>query len=110
MKIWQKGINLTKEVYLLAKKLPNEEKFGLYSQLTRSAVSVPSNIAEGHRRGDKEFLQFLTIASGSLAELETQLAIVDDVYSLDTSLLISNCDELNKMIYSFKKALLKADS
>ncbi len=71
--VWQKGMMLVKEVYLLTAKFPADEKFGLIQQMRRAAVSVPSNISEGHaRQGTKEFLQFLSHASGSAAELETQ--------------------------------------
>jgi four helix bundle protein len=74
--IWQKGIALVKEIYKLTKKFPREEKFGLMIQIQRSAVSVPSNIAEGQaRQHSKEFRQFLFTALGSLAELDTQLNI-----------------------------------
>ena len=75
LRIWQQAIDLVSEVYKLAALLPKEEKYGLNSQIKRSAVSVPSNIAEGESRGDKEFSHFLRIAIGSLAELETQLII-----------------------------------
>src|SRR5436190_8482882 len=74
--IWQKGMGLAKLVYLLTQKFPTEERYGLTSQLRRAAGSVPSNIAEGQaRRGTCGFLQFLSIALGSLAELETQLLL-----------------------------------
>lgn len=74
--IWQKGIALVKEVYKLTKKFPRTEKFGLISQIHRSAISIPSNIAEGQaRQHSKEFRQFLFMALGSLAELDTQLSI-----------------------------------
>lgn len=74
--IWQKGIALVKEIYKLTKKFPRTEKFGLISQIHRSAISIPSNIAEGQaRQHSKEFRQFLFVALGSLAELDTQLNI-----------------------------------
>lgn len=74
--IWKKGIELVKQVYLLTGSFPAEERFGLISQLRRAAVSVPSNMAEGQaRKSSAEFVQFLSIAQGSLAELETQLII-----------------------------------
>ncbi len=74
--VWQKGMNLCEEVYLITKKLPKEELFGLTNQLRRAAVSIPSNIAEGYGRySDKEFIYFLKVARGSTAEVETQLLL-----------------------------------
>ena len=78
--IWKNGIQLVKQVYLLSDKLPSEEKFGLRSQLTRAAVSVPSNIAEGcSRNSEIEFKRYLEIAIGSLFEVETQLIIAQEL-------------------------------
>jgi four helix bundle protein len=80
LNIWQKGMHLTKSIYQLTASFPADEKFGLSAQMRRAAVSVPSNIAEGQaRRGTREFLQFLSHASGSLAELETQLLLSADL-------------------------------
>jgi len=74
--VWKKSMDLVDEVYRLVKLLPKEELFALADQLRRSAVSVPSNIAEGHgRQTRKEFSQFLSIARGSVFEVETQLYI-----------------------------------
>jgi four helix bundle protein len=73
---WQKAVELVTEIYLISKKFPNEELFGLMSQLRRAAVSIPSNIAEGQGRlGRKEFQHFLGNARGSLWEVETQIII-----------------------------------
>ncbi len=75
-------MSLVVEVYKLTKELPKSEVYGLASQMTRAAVSIPSNIAEGYRRGTKnEFHHFLTISYGSGAELETQLEIFKRVYA-----------------------------
>lgn len=72
--VWQKGIELTKRIYELTKKFPTEERFGLISQLRRAAVSIPSNLAEDQaRRTTGEFLQFISHAEGSVAEVDTQL-------------------------------------
>jgi len=80
LRIWQKGIEVVKDIYILTKKFPKEELFGLTSQMRRSAVSIPSNIAEGFRRyHNKEYKQFLYIAMGSCAELETQIIIVHEL-------------------------------
>ena len=76
LRIWQKGIEIVSDIYILTKKFPKEELYGLTSQIRRSAISIPSNIAEGFRRyHNKEYKQFLYIALGSCAELETQIAI-----------------------------------
>ena len=80
LEIWKIGIELVKQVYQLSSMLPSEEKFGLRSQITRAAVSVPSNIAEGcSRHSEVEFKQFLEIAIGSLFEVETQLIIAQEL-------------------------------
>jgi len=76
LQVWQLGMSLVEEVYSLTRNFPDVEKFGLCSQMQRAVVSIPSNIAEGAARtGAKEFLHFLSIARGSLCELETQLMI-----------------------------------
>lgn len=82
--IWREGILLTKQIYLVVRKLPKNELYGLQDQLKRAAVSVPSNIAEGSsRNSDKEFKRFLEISMGSLFEIETQLIIVRDLHLID---------------------------
>ena len=74
--VWKLSIDLVEKVYEITKAFPKAEKYGLTSQIRRSAVSVPSNIAEGAaRKGNSEFIQFLYISLGSLSELETQLII-----------------------------------
>jgi four helix bundle protein len=84
LKIWIEGINMVTEIYQITKQFPKEEMYGLTSQIRRSAVSIPSNIAEGAgRKGKKEFEQFLYIALGSLSELETQLLIAYNINYLD---------------------------
>ncbi len=76
LNVWKGGIKLTSAIYQLTSKLPREEQFGLQSQLRRAAVSIPTNISEGSaRQQTKEFIRFLRIASGSLAEIETLLII-----------------------------------
>jgi len=76
LQVWQEGLDLVEQVYHLTKLFPSTEIYGLCSQMRRAAVSVPSNIAEGAaRRGEKEFIQFLYVALGSLSELETQCFI-----------------------------------
>ena len=74
--VWQKSMELTKQVYMITKEFPKEEVYGLTSQIRRCAVSIPSNIAEGKGRGsDREFVRFLQISLGSLYELQTQLEL-----------------------------------
>jgi four helix bundle protein len=74
--VWQKGMDLVKRAYEITRTFPRDEKFGLVSQMRRAAVSIPSNIAEGQaRRSTGEFVQFLSHAEGSLAELSTQLLL-----------------------------------
>jgi len=85
LEIWKNGITIVKHVYSLVQKLPSEEKFGLKSQLSRAAISVPSNIAEGcSRNSEVEFKRFLEIALGSLFEVETQLIISEELKFLDS--------------------------
>ncbi len=80
MRSWQKGIEVVKNLYQLTIKFPKEEIYGLTSQMRRSAVSIPSNIVEGFRRyHNKEYKQFLYIALGSCAELETQIIIANEL-------------------------------
>jgi four helix bundle protein len=77
---WVKSISLVKDVYRLARQLPSSEKFGLTNQIKRAAISISSNIAEGAARdSEKEFVQFLYYALGSIAELETQLIISQEL-------------------------------
>jgi four helix bundle protein len=76
---YQKSYRLVLEIYKITARFPASEQFGLTSQMRRSAVSFPSNIAEGWARGSREYVQFLRIASGSAAELQTQLSIARDL-------------------------------
>ena len=106
LKVWQNGMQIVKEVYLLANTLPNIERFGLTSQITRAAVSVPSNIAEGSSRSsDKDFGRFLEISLGSLFEIETQLHIIKELGWVDENSrfesLMNSIIENQKMLTSF---------
>jgi len=73
--VWQKSVTLAKEIYALTRHFPREEQFGLTAQLRRAAVSVSSNIAEGHSRRGREFAHFLSIARGSVSEVESQMLL-----------------------------------
>jgi len=100
--VWQKAFDLVAEVYRYTQQFPKEEMYGLVSQLRRAAVSVPSNIAEGHARvSTGEFRQFLGHAQGSLVEIETQILIAERLNLLDsnvTSNLLRRTDEIGKML------------
>ncbi|MEQ8210471.1 MAG: four helix bundle protein [Lacipirellulaceae bacterium] len=86
LEVWKIGMQLTSAIYRLTGSFPKHEQFGLTSQLRRAAVSIPSNIAEGHARGSSnELRRFCTIARGSLAEVETQLLIAEDLGLLNAS-------------------------
>jgi len=76
---YSKSYELVKDIYKITNKFPKEELYGITTQIRRSAISVPSNIAEGYMRGHKEYIQFLKIALGSCAELETQLSLSKDL-------------------------------
>lgn len=109
LKVWTKAIELTKGVYKLAKELPKDERFGLISQIKRSSVSVPSNIAEGAgRNSKKEFSHFLGIANGSAYELQTQLILIKELNLIEehkVKPLLERVEEIQKMNYGFLKSL-----
>ncbi len=109
LKIWQKGRNFVKEIYLTVSKFPPEEKYALTSQMKRAAISILSNIAEGAGRGtEKDFARFLDIANGSAFELETQIYLAFDLEFINEKKLnnlIDNIEEIEKMIYGFKKRI-----
>lgn len=86
LKVWQKSIELAKLVYEITKRMPDSERFGLMNQMRRAAVSIPSNIAEGSaRQSRKDYIHFLIMARGSLAELETQLIVARELSFLPRS-------------------------
>jgi four helix bundle protein len=107
--VWQKGIELTKLIYTLTASFPAEEKFGLVSQMRRSAVSIPSNIAEGQaRRTTREFIQFVSHAEGSLAELDTQLRVgIDLGYSPngEAAKVSTLMEEVRRMLNGLRRNL-----
>lgn len=113
LKIWQLSFSLVKEIYLITNAFPKEEIYGLTSQIRRSAVSIPSNIAEGSQRSsNKDFANFILISKGSLAELETQLLLSHEIDYISYEQLVKlmlKIEELNKMIFSFYNSLLKTN-
>ena len=109
--VWQKSMELAKKIYFLTSHLPKEEKNGFCSQMQRAGVSIPSDIAEGAKRNyTLEFIHMLSTASGSAAELETQLLLTQEIYANpDLDEHFKDClnltDEVLKMLYSLIKAL-----
>ena len=105
--LWQRAMELAAEVHRVTLKLPKHEMFGMAAQIRRSAVSIPSNIAEGSgRRTTREFIAFLHIARGSLSELKTQLVLARTVgYLADTDL--SNADQLSDEVGRLLNAVIR---
>ena len=98
-------MSLVELVYGITDQLPSEEKYVLIGQMRRAAISIPSNIAEGQKRNSKkEFVQFCSIARGSLAELETQLEMAKRIYSVNVEVLLVECEELSRMLTSLVKS------
>lgn len=108
LKIWDLGMKITDEVFLLLKEFPSDERFGLISQISRCSVSIPSNIAEGSSRTDKSFAHFIDISLGSSFELETQLIIANNRKYINEekfNLIIEMIAEFQKMTIGFKSKL-----
>lgn len=107
--VWKLSIDFVTEIYAKTKSYPKEEHFGITNQIRRAAVSVPSNIAEGAgRRSDKEFLQFLYIALGSVQEIDTQLLISLNLNYLTKSeyeILLIKLDQISKMLFGLIKSI-----
>ena len=103
--VWQKSMSLTTKIYNSTKQFPKEENFGLTSQIRRSSISIPSNIAEGFGRdSNKEYLRFLNISIGSLFEMQTQLEIAKNIQYLNEeefNNLYENSREIERMLVSF---------
>jgi four helix bundle protein len=98
LKIWQLGIKITNEVFIVLDFFPKDERFGLISQISRCSVSIPSNIAEGSARSEKSFSHFIDIALGSSFELETQLIIAKNRKYITEEKFI----KLESMIHEFQ--------
>ena len=107
--VWQRSVRLAREVYQLTQSWPPEERFGLTSQVRRAAVSVPSNLAEGQGRfGPGEFARFVSIAHGSLCELETQLIIATEIGIASASQIASITDlagDVGRMLRALHRSL-----
>lgn len=107
--VWQLGMQIGKESYFLTRSFPREELYGFTSQIRRSAVSIPANIAEGYGRDSRrEYLQFLRIAQGSLKELETHLLLAADVNltsAASIELILKLCEQTGRMLHSLIRKL-----
>ena len=107
LEVWQEGRILAKEIYILSKSLPDNEKFGLISQIKRCSISIPANIAEGSAKdSQKDFARFLQISLGSCFELESHLILCQDLEIIDTKhseACLENIQRLQKRITSFIK-------
>ena len=108
--VWQKSIILVTELYRVTEKFPKNEIFGLTSQIRRAAVSIPANIAEGYaRKNNKEYIQFLRIAYGSGAELETHLIVAKNLNFLQDAEILkvsSILDEIMRMLNKLISTLM----
>jgi four helix bundle protein len=105
---WQKSVDLVTEIYRITQSFPKTEQFGLCSQMQRAAVSIPSNIAEGHAlRQTQAYLRHLAIASGSLAELETQLEISKRLGYLQPTdqILTERTNEVGRLVSGLRRSL-----
>lgn len=111
LRVWQAGIELVRIVYEITSKFPRHETYGLASQMQRAAISIPSNIAEGHaRESTKEYLQHLSIAQASLAELETQIEIAKQLNYISeevTTHLLDKISSLGRQLFALRNALMK---
>ena len=111
LKIWQKGFEIAVQSFKLTAEFPKQEMYGITSQITKAAVSIPSNIAEGSSRSsDKDYNRFLEISLGSAFELETQLLISEAINYGESELrnsVLKNLDEEQKMLMGFMNSLKK---
>ena len=102
LEVWEKSMALVKELYRITLQLPDDEKYGFTAQMRRAAISIPSNIAEGHARySTREFIRFISIAHGSIAELETHLLLTKDAINP----LLVQLDTIGKMLRGLSKSL-----
>ncbi len=105
--VWQKSMLLVDEIYKISRSFPKNEVYALASQMQRAAVGIPSNIAEGYRRNHKlEYIQFLGVALGSAAELETQILVSEKQYpGLNYKIVEGLIEEIQKMLFVMIKNL-----
>ncbi|MBM4158771.1 MAG: four helix bundle protein [Ignavibacteria bacterium] len=107
MKIWKHAVDLVEKVYKMTENFPDNEKYCLTNQIRKCAVSIPSNISEGAaRKSDKEFLNFINIALGSLAELETQYIIAERLKYTEEKTLYEDIEKMKSLIIGLRNYLL----
>jgi four helix bundle protein len=108
LKVWNLAMEVAQEVYELTLNLPQHVKFSFSDQITRSSLSIPSNIAEGAGRSTiKEYCRFLDISNGSCFELETQLILIERIFKVEVKNILNKVIEIQKMTYALKRSLLK---
>jgi len=108
LEAWKIGMNLVVAIYGLTKRFPREELYGLTSQLRRAAVSIPSNIGEGHQQGTKSYAHFVSLALGSLAEAETQLEVATRLRYVDAEHIApvtALAGELGRVLHGLRRSL-----
>ena len=109
LNVWQKAHNLVLEIYKITRDFPKEERYGLVSQLRRSAASTPTNIVEGFKRkSKKDYAHFINVADGSLEETKYHIILANDlgyVKESEFGKLMELCDEIGRMLYGFHKRL-----
>ncbi|HJS43442.1 MAG TPA: four helix bundle protein [Gemmatimonadales bacterium] len=106
--VWQQAMDLVQALYDATRTFPSEERYGLVSQIRRAAVSVASNIAEGHARSIGDYIRHLFVSSGSLTEIETQVILSHRLGFLPgdaMSSLLKSCDEIGRMLGALRKSL-----
>ena len=108
LRVWQQAMDLAEATYRATKRFPVGERYGLVTQLRRAAVSVASNIAEGHARSLGDYLRHLLVSSGSLTEMETQFVLSNRLGFLppeEAEALLQACDEIGRMLGGLRKSL-----
>lgn len=109
--VWQKAHKFVLAVYKISQLLPKNEQYGLTSQFRRSAVSIPENIAEGFKkRGETDKARLLNIAQGSLEETRYYLILIDDLDYVETNVLVTQIEEISKLLSAFYKKILTSAS
>ncbi len=109
--VWKKALELAESIYSVTAEFPKEEQFGLTAQIRRAAVSIASNIAEGAaRNSNKEFMQFLYVAMGSLSEVETQLLLAERLRLTNKIMVYEDVESIRKMLLGLIKFLKKRNN